>query len=76
VKAKIDTIVKLYEKYKERIAFVGVNSNDPNYPEEGMENMKLFFKERNMQFLYLLDESQEAAKGVTPPHDCLRNALI
>ena len=39
VKAKIDTIVKLYEKYKDRIAFVGINSNDPEYEGEGMENM-------------------------------------
>ena len=50
MKAKIDTIVKLQEKWGDRVAVVGINSNDPNYPEEGMENMKVFAKERNMQF--------------------------
>ena len=62
VKAKMDTIVQLQEKWKENVAFVGINSNDPNYPGEGMENMKVFFKERNMHFPYLLDETQEVAK--------------
>jgi len=63
VKAKIDTIVKLQEKWRNRVAVVGINSNDPNYPEEGMENMKVFVKERNIQFPYLLDDTQEVAKA-------------
>ena len=63
VKAKIDTIVKLHDKYRDKVAFVGINSNDPEYKGEGMENMKIFFKERNMQFPYLLDETQEVAKA-------------
>ena len=63
VKAKIDTIVKLYEKYGDKVAFVGINSNDPEYEGEGMDNMKVFFKERNMQFPYLLDDTQEVARA-------------
>ena len=63
VKAKIDAIVKLQEKWGDRVGFVGINSNDPNYEGEGMENMKLFAKERNIQFPYVLDETQEVAKA-------------
>lgn len=63
VKAKIDTIVQLHKKLKEKIEVVGINSNDPNYPGEGMENMKLFAQERKIQFPYLFDETQEVAKA-------------
>ena len=63
VKTKIDTIVKLQEKWKDKVAFVGINSNDPEYEGEGMESMKAFAKERNMGFPYLLDETQEVAKA-------------
>ena len=63
VKAKIDTMVQLQEKWGDKIAFVGINSNDSEYEGEGMENMKVFFKERNMQFPYLLDDTQEIAKA-------------
>ena len=63
VKTKIDTIVKLYERYKEKIAFIGINSNDPEYEGEGMENMKKFAKERDINFPYVLDNTQEVAKA-------------
>ena len=63
VKAKMDTIVKLHENYRDKVAFVGINSNDPEYEGEGMENMKAFAKEWNMQFPYVLDETQEIAKA-------------
>ena len=63
VKTKIDTIVKLYERYKEKIAFIGINSNDPEYEGEGMENMKKFAKERDINFPYVLDDTQEVAKA-------------
>tara|TARA_Y100000310_G_scaffold341547_1_gene441026 strand:- start:2865 stop:3413 length:549 start_codon:yes stop_codon:yes gene_type:complete len=62
VKAKMDTIVKLQEKWGDRVDFVGINSNDPEYEGEGMDNMKVFAKEWNMRFPYLLDETQEMAK--------------
>lgn len=63
VKAKIGAIVELHEKWGSKIAIVGINSNDPAYPGEGMENMKAFAKESNMQFPYLLDKTQEVAKA-------------
>ncbi|MEE8132883.1 MAG: redoxin domain-containing protein, partial [Nitrososphaerales archaeon] len=42
---------------------VGINSNDPDYEGEGFENMIRFAKERNMNFPYLLDETQNVAKA-------------
>lgn len=63
VKAKIDVIMKLHAKYRDKVAFVGINSNDPEYEGEGMDNMMVFFKERNIQFPYLLDETQKTAKA-------------
>ena len=63
VKAKIDVMVKLHVKWGEKIAFVGLNSNDPKYEGEGMDNMKVFAKEYNMKFPYLLDNTQEIAKA-------------
>jgi peroxiredoxin len=63
VKAKIDAIVKLHEKWANKVGFVGINSNDPEYEGEGMNNMKEFAKERNMHFPYLLDDTQETAKA-------------
>ncbi len=63
VKAKIGAIVKLYEKWRDKIAVIGINSNDPAYLQEGMENMRGFAKESNMRFPYLLDETQEVAKA-------------
>ena len=63
VKAKIDTLVKLHQRYGDKIAIVGINSNDPEYPEEGMDNMKQFAAERGIEFPYLLDDTQEVAKS-------------
>ena len=63
VKAKIGAVVQLHEKYKDKVAVVGINSNDPHYEGEGMENMKAFAKERNMKFPYVLDHTQEVARA-------------
>ena len=41
VKAKIDAIKQIHEKFKESIALVGINSNDSTeYPDDSFENMK------------------------------------
>jgi peroxiredoxin len=63
VKAKIESITALHEKFKGRINVVGINSNDPDYEGEGMDNMKKFAEEKNIQFPYLLDDTQEVAKS-------------
>ena len=62
VHAKINDLVGLYKKFQGKVAVIGINSNDPNFPGEGMENMKEFAKERGIEFAYLLDENQAVAK--------------
>lgn len=63
VKAKLPAIVELHKKFGDNIGFIGINSNDPEYPGEGMENMKSFAAERGMEFPYVLDNTQEVAKA-------------
>src|SRR3989338_5190712 len=63
VQAKIEAINELYEKFSKQIAIVGINSNDPNYSGEGMENMKKFVAERGIKFPYLFNENQKVARN-------------
>ena len=63
VKAKIDAIKQIHEKFKESIALVGINSNDSGeYPDDSFENMKKIADEKGMKFDYLVDEKQDVAK--------------
>ncbi len=63
VKARINDIVNLQNKFDvKELQIVGINSNDPNYEDEGFENMKKFNNEYNLNFPYLIDETQEIAK--------------
>lgn len=62
VRSKLARILQLYEKWKDRIYFVGINSNDPNFKGEGMENMKVFARENKIEFPYLFDRTQKVAK--------------
>lgn len=63
VKASINDIIDLQSHFKEdELRIVGINSNDPEYEEEGFENMKKFAHEYKINFPYLLDETQEIAK--------------
>ncbi len=63
VKAKIKAINEVYEKFKDKIAVIGINSNDPiNYPDDSFENMKIIAKEKGIKFDYLVDETQEIAQ--------------
>jgi len=49
VRAKLNTIIELQEKFKgKNVSIVGINSNDPNYHDEGFENMKKFATERGI----------------------------
>jgi len=63
VKAKLPAIIELYKKFAGRVGFIGINSNDPVYPGEGMENMKAFAAEQGIEFAYVLDDTQEIAKA-------------
>ena len=63
VKAKVEAIKEIHQKFKDKIAVVGINSNDAvKYPDDSFESMKEAAKEKNMQFDYLVDETQEIAK--------------
>ena len=62
--AVIDRLVSLQKKYSDKkIQLIGINPNDPEtYPEDSFENMKLFAEKHNINFPYLVDETQETAK--------------
>ena len=63
VQAKTNAMNEIYEKFKGKIAMIGINSNDPtNYPDDSFENMKKFAKEKSIRFTYLVDETQQIAK--------------
>ena len=63
VKAKIEAIKEIHDKFKDSIAVIGINSNDSvEYPDDNFENMKAVGKEKGMEFTYLVDDSQEIAK--------------
>jgi peroxiredoxin len=63
VKAKVDAINEIQNKFKGKVAVVGINSNDPvAYPDDSFDNMKKFAKERAINFFYLVDETQQVAK--------------
>jgi peroxiredoxin len=63
VKAKFESFNELYEKFGEKIAIIGINSNDSReYPEDSFENMKKTAEEKGLKFDYLVDETQQIAK--------------
>jgi len=63
VKAKFNALNELYAKFGEKIAIIGINSNDSrDYPEDSFENMKKTAKEKGLKFDYLVDETQQIAK--------------
>ena len=65
VKAVIGRLVRLQDEFSERgVRFIGINPNDETaYPEDSLENMKLFYEEWKMNFPYLRDDTQETAKA-------------
>ncbi|MDZ5761432.1 thioredoxin family protein [Lyticum sinuosum] len=45
------------------IGFVAINSNDyESYPEDSFDNMKIFAKDNNFSFPYLIDSTQSIAE--------------
>jgi peroxiredoxin len=64
VKAYEDRVIQLANEFKDRVAFVAINSNDPTqYPEDSFENMKRIAQEKNYPFPYLFDETQSVARA-------------
>ena len=63
VKAKVDAINEIQNKFKGKLAVIGINSNDAvAYPDDSFDSMKEFAKERGIVFSYLVDETQQIAK--------------
>lgn len=63
VKAKIADLIELQNKFNSsELQIIGINSNDPNYEDEGFENMQNFSKQYSLNFPYLFDETQKVAK--------------
>lgn len=63
VKAKVDAINEIQEKFGNKVAVVGINSNDSTaYPDDSFDNMKKFASEKGIKFFYLVDETQQVAK--------------
>jgi peroxiredoxin len=64
VKARIGDIVALQGKFKpSELQVIGINSNDPNYKDEGFDNMVMFAKDHGLNFPYLMDDSQDVARA-------------
>ncbi len=70
VQAYEDRIIALQKEFKEKgVQFVAINSNDAvKYPDDSFENMAKRAKERNFNFPYLQDESQEVARAYGATH--------
>jgi peroxiredoxin len=63
VKARINDLIELQRMFPvKQLRIVGINSNDPNYPDEGFDKMIEFSKSYNLNFPYLIDDTQRVAK--------------
>lgn len=64
VKARIGDIVSLQSKFKpSELQVIGINSNDPDYQDEGFDNMVRFSKNYKLNFPYLVDDTQQTARA-------------
>lgn len=64
VKARINDIVALQGRFvQSELQVIGINSNDPNYSDEGFDNMIIFANQYKLNFPYLFDESQDTARA-------------
>lgn len=64
VKGRIGEIVELQSKFNpSELQVIGINSNDPNYEDEGFDNMVKFAKQYDINFPYLIDDSQDVARA-------------
>lgn len=65
VKAVLQRLIDLQDETRAQgVQLVGINSNDAErYPDDSFESMQKIAKEKGMNFPYLFDASQEAAKA-------------
>ena len=62
VQAKINAINEIHDKFNDKLAIIGINSNDSTqYVDDNFENMKKMTINRNIKFDYLFDENQDVA---------------
>ena len=63
VKAKVEAIKEIHNRFKDDISIVGINSNDSvKYPDDDFQSMKDVAEEKGLQIDYLVDETQDIAK--------------
>ncbi len=63
VKAKVDAINEIQSRFNGKVAVIGINSNDSiAYPDDSFDSMKAFSKEKQINFSYLVDETQQVAR--------------
>ncbi|HUG97329.1 MAG TPA: thioredoxin family protein [Nitrososphaera sp.] len=64
VKARIGDVVALQGRFKpSELQVIGINSNDPDYKDEGFDNMVAFAKDYKLNFPYLIDDGQDVARS-------------
>jgi peroxiredoxin len=64
VKARINDVVALQGKFNAgELQVIGINSNDPDYQDEGFDNMIKFSEDYKLNFPYLIDETQDVARS-------------
>lgn len=69
VQAYEDRIKKIQSDYAEQLQIVAINSNeDVNYPEDSFEEMKKRANNKQFNFPYLRDETQDVAKAYGSTH--------
>ena len=65
VKARIRDIVDFSPSFTEsEFQIVAINSNDPDYQDEGFENMKKFGSEQSINFPYLFNKPKNYRSGI------------
>jgi peroxiredoxin len=63
VKARVNDLIYLQNKFSSsELRVVGINSNDPDYEGEGFDNTVKFAQKYNLNFPYLIDDTQKIAK--------------
>lgn len=65
VKAVLDRLIQLQNAYDSRdVRLIGISSNDvTTYPEDSFEMMQMIAADKNFNFPYLYDKTQEVAKA-------------
>ena len=78
---KVSKLISLQRQYASRgLQIIGINANDSKkFPEDSFDQMKVFAKDKGINFVYLFDEAQEVPKkfgAVCTPDPFLFNAKL